>query len=77
MSKQRRGDWIDDDEYPDDKDVEDFGDESPVDYDRRTLGRVGDMRQPFWNRTRVFIAIVLLILIASFIFAEVVPLLQH
>ncbi|MBA3872142.1 MAG: hypothetical protein ABI970_05985 [Chloroflexota bacterium] len=76
MSK-RRADWIDEDEYPADRDVEDFGEESPVDYDRRTLGRVGDMRQPFWTRTRIFIVIILAILILSFIFAEVVPLFQR
>lgn len=76
MSK-RRDDWIDEDEYPDDRDVEDFGAESPVDYDRRTIGRVGNMRQPFWTRTRVFIVIILAILIFSFIFAEVAPLLRR
>ena len=76
MSK-RRDDWIDEDEYPDDRDVEDFGDESPVDYDLRTLGRVGNLRQPFWTRTRVFIVIILAILIFSFIFAEVAPLLRR
>jgi hypothetical protein len=76
MSK-RRADWIDEDEYPDDRDVEDFGEESPVDYDRRTMGRVGNMLQPFWTRTRIFIIILLTILILSFIFAEVVPLFQR
>jgi len=76
MSK-RRADWIDEDEYPDDRDVEDFGEESPVDYDRRTMGRVGSMRQPFWTRTRIFIVILLAILILSFVFAEVVPLFRH
>jgi hypothetical protein len=76
MSK-RRADWIDEDEYPDDRDVEDFGEESPVDYDRRTMGRVGNMRQPFWTRTRIFIVILLAILILSFIFAEVVPLFRR
>ena len=76
MSKGR-ADWIDDDEYPDDRDVEDFGEDSPVDYDRRTMGRVGNMRQPFWTRTRIFIVIVLTILIASFVLAEVVPLFRR
>ena len=76
MSK-RSADWIDEDEYPDDRDVEDFGEESPVDYDRRTMGRVGNLRQPFWTRTRIFIAVILAILILSFIFAEVAPLLRH
>ena len=76
MSK-RRADWIDEDEYPDDRDVEDFGEESPVDYDRRTMGRVGNMRQPFWTRTRIFIVILLAILILSFVFAEVVPLFRR
>ena len=76
MSK-RRADWIDEDEYPDDRDVEDFGEDSPVDYDRRTMGRVGNMRQPFWTRTRIFIVILLAILILSFVFAEVVPLFRR
>jgi hypothetical protein len=76
MSK-RRADWIDEDEYPDDRDVEDFGEDSPVDYDRRTMGRVGNMRQPFWTRTRILIVIVIAVLIASFIFAEVVPLFRR
>ncbi len=76
MSK-RRADWIDEDEYPDDRDVEDLGEDSPVDYDRRTMGRVGNLRQPFWTRTRIFIVIILAILILSFIFAEVAPLFQR
>ncbi len=76
MSK-RRDDWIDEDEYPDDKDVEDFGDESPVDYDRRTIGKVRNIQEPFWTRTRIFIVILLAILLASFIFAEVVPLFRR
>jgi hypothetical protein len=76
MSK-RSADWIDEDEYPDDRDVEDFGEESPVDCDRRTMGRVGNMRQPFWTRTRIFIVIILAILVISFIFAFVIPLFQR
>lgn len=76
MSK-RLDDWIDDDEYPDDKDVEDFGDESPVDYDRRTIGKVRNIREPFWTRTRILVVILLAILLASFILAEVVPLFRR
>ncbi len=76
MSK-RRADWIDEDEYPDDRDVEDFGEESPVDYDRRTLGRVGNMHQPFWTRTRIVVVIILAVLLFSFIFAEVAPLFRR
>ncbi|MBI1277808.1 MAG: hypothetical protein GC179_06740 [Anaerolineaceae bacterium] len=76
MSK-RRADWIDDDEYPDDRDVEDFGEDSPVDYDRRTIGRAGSIRQPFWTRTRIFIIIIFAVLLFSFIFAEVIPLFQR
>lgn len=74
---KRRDDWIDVDEYPDERDVDDFGDDSPVDYDRRTLGRVGDMRQPFWTRTRVFIVIVLAVLIFSALYAGIAPLLYR
>lgn len=67
MSKRRDG-WIDEDEYPDDRDVEDLGEDSQVDYDRLTMERVGNMQQqPFWTRTRIFVVLVLGIIILSLV----------
>jgi len=76
-SRRRRDDWIDDDEYPDDKDIDDFGEDSPIDYDRRTMGRVGKLRDPFWTRNRIILALIALILLLSFALAEILPLLNR
>ena len=76
-SRKRRDDWLDDDEYPDERDVEDFGDGSPSDYDRLTLGRVGRMRPRFWTPTRMVVAIVAFILLLTFLLAELAPLLNR
>ncbi len=76
MSK-RSDDWLDEEEYPDDRDVEDFGDESAVDYDRRTVGRVGNIRQPYWSKTRLLIVLVIALILFSLIIAELMPLLQR
>lgn len=76
MSK-RRDDWIDEDEYPDERDVDDLGEDSPVDYDRLTMGRIGNVRQPFWTRTRIFIALFLLITLFGIIVSAVAPLLRR
>jgi hypothetical protein len=58
----RRDDWIDDDEYPSDEDVEAFGEDSPLDNDPRSIGYVGDLRPGFWTPTRIGILVVVLIL---------------
>jgi hypothetical protein len=76
-SRKRRDDWLDNDEYPDERDVDDFGDDSPLDYDPLSIGRVGNLRTPFWTRGRILLAVVLIILLLAFIFAEVSPLLSH
>jgi len=76
-SRRRRDDWIDDDEYPDDKDIDDFGEDSPVDTHRRTMGRVGKLRDPFWTRKRIILALIALILLLSFALAEILPLLNR
>ncbi len=76
-SRRRRDDWIDDDEYPDDKDIDDFGEDSPIDYDRLTMGRVGKLRDPFWTRNRIILALIALILLLSFALAEILPLLNR
>lgn len=76
MSK-RRDDWIDEDEYPDERDIDDLGDDSPVDYDRSTLGRVGNMRQPYWTRSRILVVVLVGLVLLSLILAELAPLLQR
>jgi hypothetical protein len=73
----RRGDWIDDDEYPDDSDMERFGEYSPSDYDPLTIGRLGRRRAPFWTRTRVVMAVVVIVLVLSILIVEVLPLLNR
>jgi len=70
----RRDDWIDDDEYPDDSDVERFGEYSPTDYDPLTMGRIGRTRGPFWTRTRIILAIVVLLLLLALLIPEILPL---
>lgn len=76
MSK-RRGDWIDEDEYPDEGDVDRFGDDSPGDYDSRTIGRVRGEHAPFWTGTRIVLALVLIILLAALILPYITPLLRR
>jgi hypothetical protein len=73
----RRDDWIDDDEYPDDRDIEQFGEYSPPDYDPLTIGRAHNIRTSFWTRTRIVIAVIVLILLVSFAAAEILPLLSR
>ena len=65
--------WLDSNEYPDEKDIEAFGDESPVDYDPLTIGYLGDSRPKFWTTRRLVVLIVVLILIS----ALVLPSLLH
>lgn len=77
ISRKRRDDWLDDDEYPDERDVDDFGDDSPLDYDALSIGRVGSLGSPFWTRGRIMLAVVLVILLLAFIFAAVSPLFGH
>ncbi len=76
-SRKRRDDWLDEDEYPEERDVDDFGDDSPLDYDPLSIGHVGNVRTPFWTRERILLAVVLIVLLLAFIFAEVSPLLSH
>ena len=57
----RRDDWIDEDEYPDDRDIADLGDDAPADYDPRTIGYVGN-RPSFWSPARIVLLIVVLVI---------------
>jgi len=77
MSPTRSDDWIDDDEYPDERDIDDFGDESPGDNDPLTIGRVGNInRRHFWTLGRVTLLIIVLIVIASLLLPQLSSLLR-
>jgi hypothetical protein len=65
-TRSRHDDWLDEDEYPDDRDVDDLGDDSPYDYDPLSIGRVPGLRQPFWTRTRILVALLLGLLLLGF-----------
>ena len=66
-SRKRLDDWIDEDEYPDDRDVENFGDESPTDYDPRTIGYIGKRRQGLWTPRRIILLVVGLLIVAALV----------
>jgi hypothetical protein len=55
--------WLDNNEYPDEKDIEAFGYDSPVDYDPLTIGYIGNSRPRFWTPKRIVLLIVVLFLI--------------
>lgn len=58
-------DWLDDNEYPDDRDIADFGDDSPGDYDPLTIGYTGERYTDFWTPTRIILAVIALLVIAA------------
>lgn len=70
---RRRDDWIDDDDYPTDDDVAEFGYDSPSDDHPLTIGYVGK-RPPFWTRGRIVLLVVVLVLLASLLLEEVIGL---
>ena len=61
-SRNRRDDWLDDDEYPSDDDVEHFGEDSPLDYDPLSIGYYGE-RPSFWTRSRIIVAVIAALLL--------------
>lgn len=61
----RGDDWLDDHEYPDEDDIEAFGDDSPADNDPLTIGYVGETRPSFWTTGRIIFLIVGLLLIGA------------
>ncbi len=65
MQPLGRKDFIEDDEYSDDKDLDEFGYESPHDDDYLTIGYLGDNRPRFWTPKRIGILIIVLILIIA------------
>ena len=74
---KRHDDWLDENEYPDDRDIDDLGDDSPSDYDPLTIGRVPGMRVPFWTCTRIVVATLLLLIVLGFLLTRVVPFLNR
>jgi hypothetical protein len=61
----RREDWIDEDEFPDDRDVRDFGDDGRAEYDLLTIGTIKGVNTGIksWSRRRIIIAACALILL--------------
>lgn len=72
---KRLDNWIDEDEYPDDRDVDDFGDDSPVDYDPRTIGYLGD-RPSFWTRRRILLLIVVALILLALLLPAILAVLS-
>ncbi len=61
-----RGDnWIEDNEYPDEDDIEAFGEDSPPDNNPLTIGYIGNSRRGFWTKERIVLLGVGLILISA------------
>lgn len=75
MSSRRRDNWIDDDEYPDDDDVEEFGETSPPDFDPLTVGFVGN-RPSFWSSKRLALLVIVIIVLAAVLLPTILPLLR-
>ncbi len=60
-------DWIDESEYPSEKDMDDLGDDSPFDYDVLSIGYVKGTHPPFWSRRNIIVLIVALLLLGVLI----------
>ena len=60
-------DRLDESEYPDERDMDDFGDDSPVDYDPMTVGYLGDGRPAFWTPRRIIIAVVVALMVGALV----------
>ena len=71
--RKRPDDWLSDDEYPDDRDIEDLGDDSPGDYYPLTIGCIPTIHVPFWTRTHIIIAVLLLLIVLGFLVTRVFP----
>ncbi len=63
----RRDDWLDEDEYPSEKDMDDLGDDSPFDHDRLSIGRVRGVNDSFWTCERIGLGLGALILLIAFV----------
>jgi hypothetical protein len=72
--RHRSDDWIDEDEYPDDRDVDDLGDDSPRDYNPLTIGYLEKYRPRFWTRGRIIIAAIALLVLAALLLPQLLAL---
>ncbi|MCL4251907.1 MAG: hypothetical protein KJ065_27395 [Anaerolineae bacterium] len=73
----RRDDWIDDDEYPDARDMHDLGDDSPTDYDPLIVGRIEGVNTGLngLSRSRIILiafALILLIMLLVPVITQIV-----
>ncbi len=75
-TRNRRDDWLNQDEYPDDRDIDDLGDDSPYDNDPPSIGRVPGLHPPFWTRTRILVALLLGLMLLVFILPRLLSLLS-
>jgi hypothetical protein len=59
--------WVmlDDDEFPDDKDIEAFGDDAPPDDDPLTIGYVRNHPQPFFTPRRIYLLVGALLVLGT------------
>lgn len=60
-----QNDWLSDDEYPDEADIEAFGDDSQPDYDPLTIGYLGESPPPFWTNRRISVLVLVVIMIGA------------
>ena len=63
--------WFNENEYPDDEDIAEFGDDAPMDYDPLTIGYLGDARPRFWTAGRIALLIVVLFLLSALLLSLV------
>lgn len=63
--KRHDDDWLDEEDYPSERDIEELGDYSPSDNDPLTIGYVGDQnrRRGFWTKRRLYLLAVALLIV--------------
>lgn len=60
-----KDDWLTENDYPDDDDIEAFGYDSEPDYSPLTIGYIGDERPSFWTANRVALVIGIGVLVVA------------
>lgn len=71
-------DWLDDNEYPSEKDIDELGEDSPIDYDPLTMGYIGrgQTNKQFWTPKNIIIAVVVLLIISALFLPPLLQLLN-
>ncbi len=72
----QRAEWLDDDEYPSEDDMEEFGDYSPRDDHPLTIGNLGYNQPPTWTPRRLLLAAIALLIVAAMLLPVIAPLLR-